>query len=69
MDVEAKPSEQIQDVIDVLLLAQSQARSVNKMMRARRYTFPLEYSYFDDDISHMISKLQLMKRVAERQGW
>ena len=69
MDVEAKLSEQIQDVTDVLLLAQSQARSVKQTMRARRYTFPLEYNCFDDDISHMTSKLQLMKRVAERQGW
>jgi hypothetical protein len=69
MDVEAKLSEQIQDVIDVLLLAQSQAWNVKKTMRDRRYTFPLEYFYFADDIASMISKLQLMKRVAERQGW
>ena len=69
MDVEAKLSEQIQDVIDVLLLAQTHAWSVKKTMRDKRYTFPLEYRYFDDEISIIIPKLQLMKRVAERQGW
>jgi hypothetical protein len=62
-------SKQIQGVIDVLLLAQSQAWNVKKTMRERRITFPLEYSYFDEDISKMISKLGLMKEVAERQGW
>lgn len=69
MDVEAKLSEQIQEVIDVLLLAQTHAWSVKKTLRATRYTFPLEYSYFDDDLSRMISRLQFMKRIAERQGW
>ena len=53
MDVEAKVSEQIQDVIDLLLLAQTHAWSVKKTMRDKRYTFPLEYRYFDDEISIM----------------
>jgi hypothetical protein len=56
-------------VIDVLLLAQSQAWKVKKTMREKRITFPLEYSHFDDDISQTVAKLQLMKKTAERQGW
>jgi hypothetical protein len=59
----------IQDVIDVLLLAQSQAWTVKRTMRESRITFPLEYSYFEDDIAQKVAKLRLMKKVAERQGW
>jgi hypothetical protein len=60
-------ADSVQEVIDVLLLAQSQAWKVKQTMRERRITFPLEYSYFEDDISKMICKLRLMKKVAERQ--
>jgi len=56
-------------VIDVLPLTQAHAWSVKKTMREGRLTFPLEYSHLDDDISHTVANLQIMKRAAERQGW
>jgi hypothetical protein len=62
-------AESIQDVMDVLLLAQSQAWTVKRTMRESRITFRLEYSYFEDDISKIVARLRLMKKVAERQGW
>ena len=49
-------------------LAQSQAWKVKQTMRERRITFPLECSYFEDDMSKIISRLRLMKKAAERQG-
>ena len=40
--MEKTHADHIQDVIDVLLLAQSQAWKVKRTMRERRITFPLE---------------------------
>jgi hypothetical protein len=49
-------------VIDVLLLAQSQAWTLKQTMRESRITFLSEYNYFEDDIAQKIATLLLIKR-------
>jgi hypothetical protein len=59
---------QIQDVIDTLAVAESQAMTVQAMMREQRVFWGLDYEYIQDDIARMADKVRYMKLLAEHLG-
>jgi TorA maturation chaperone TorD len=60
-------AEQIQEVIDSLQLAGSQAAKVKQTMREQHLSFGLEYNQLDDDIAQIMNRLRYLKRLAERR--
>jgi hypothetical protein len=60
-------AEQIQEVIESLQLAASQAAQMKQTMRAKHLSFGLEYNHLDDDIAQIINRLRYLKPLAERR--
>jgi hypothetical protein len=65
--VDKRLSEQAQETLDVLAIAQTKAREVSQAMKKRRVSFGLEYGHIEDDITHIIGKMRYLKQLAERR--
>lgn len=61
-------AEQLQDVIDALLVAQSKAQLATRTMRDRRLYFGLGLNHPDAEIAHLISTMRYTKRLAEQRA-
>jgi len=59
--------EQIHQIIDSLLLAESQSRGMLSTAKEKHLSFGLTYNYIDDDIAQIIGRLRYMELVADRQ--
>lgn len=60
--------DEIQEAIEALQWAASQAAKMRQLMREQHLSFGLEFNHVDDDIAQIVSKLWYMKRLAERRG-
>jgi hypothetical protein len=60
-------AEQLQRVLETLAVAESQAVTVQAMMREQRIFFGLDYDYLDDDIAHLKGKVRYMKLLAQHR--
>lgn len=56
---------QLQDVLETLALAESQAKTAQAMMREQRIFWGLDYEYIEDDIARVASKTRYMKSLAD----
>lgn len=59
-------SDQIQDLIDLVLAAADQAEDMQQALGAELASFGLTLTQFDDDIAHLVTHLLQMKAVAKR---
>jgi hypothetical protein len=57
-------TQQLEQLIASLRLAEGQAKSLLQLTRARRLFFGLAYDYVDEDISHVLGRLHYMRLVA-----
>lgn len=65
MDTSEKDlTEQIQQLMHELRLAEQTARQLLCEARARRRSFGFEYNYLDEDIAHTIGRLRHMQLMA-----
>lgn len=60
--------DEVQEVIEVLHMAASQAAKVKKLIREQHLSFGLDLNHMDDDIAQIFQKVQYMKLLAERRG-
>jgi hypothetical protein len=60
-------ADQIQDVMKTLAMAESQAATVQAMMREQRIFFGLDYDYIEDDIAHLKGKVRYMQFLAQHR--
>ena len=60
-------AEQLQDVVDALLVAQSKAQLATRTMREQRLYLGLGLNHPDDEIARLISSVQYAKRLAEKK--
>jgi hypothetical protein len=65
--VDAKISEQIEAVIDALKVPHMLAKHVTQTMRQQHISFGLLYSFPDDDLAQLISKLEYIKFLAKNR--
>jgi hypothetical protein len=61
-------AEQLQDVIDALLVAQSMAQLATRTMREQRLYLGLGLNHPDDEIARLISSVQYAKLLAEKKA-
>jgi hypothetical protein len=59
--------EQIHEIIESLLLAESQSRGMLSAAKEKHPSFGLTYNYVDEDIAQIIGRLRYMELVANRQ--
>jgi hypothetical protein len=57
--------DQLQDLIDSLQVAKSQAQQVAQTMRKRRLDLGLDHNYPDAEITHLINKARRLRLLAE----
>jgi hypothetical protein len=62
-----KLSEQVQDTLDILTLAQAQAARVIKAMKKQGIDSSLGSTHLEDEMARIISKIQYVKRLAEHK--
>ena len=60
-------TEQIQELIDALQIAASQAAKVKRRLREQRISFGLDLNHVDDDIAHLVARVKHLKHLAERR--
>jgi len=60
-------AEHIQRVLETLALAETQAATVQAMMREQRFFFGLDYDYLEDDIAHLKGKVRYMQLLAQHR--
>jgi hypothetical protein len=60
-------AEQIHQIIDSLLLAESQSNGTLSTAKEKHLSFGLTYNYIDDDIAQIIGRLRYMELVVNRQ--
>jgi hypothetical protein len=60
-------AQHLQRVLETLALAESQAVTVQAMMRERRLFFGLDYDYLEDDIAHLKGKVRYMQLLAQHR--
>jgi hypothetical protein len=65
--VEKTLAEQLQRMLETLVVAESQAATVQAMMRDQRIFFGLDYDYIEDDIAHLKGKVRYMKLLAQHR--
>jgi hypothetical protein len=59
--------EQIHQIIESLLLVESQSRVMLSTAKEKHLSFGLAYNYIDDDIAQIIGRLRYMELVAAHQ--
>ena len=59
--------EQIHEIIESLLLAESQSRGMLSTAKEKHLSFSLTYNYVDEVIAQIIGRLRYMELVANRQ--
>jgi hypothetical protein len=64
--MEKRLSQQIQDMIDLLLAATERAEDVQQTLGAQLTSLGLTFDQFDEDIAQLLSYLWHMKALAER---
>lgn len=60
-------AEQLQRMLETLVVAESQAATVQATMREQRIFFGLDYDYIEDDIAHLKGKVRYMKLLAQHR--
>ena len=60
-------TQHIQRMLDTLAVAESQAATVQAIMREQRIFFGLDYDYIEDDIAHLKGKVRYMKLLAQHR--
>jgi hypothetical protein len=60
-------AEHLQRVLETLALAETQAATVQAMMREQRLFFGLDYDYLEDDIAHLKGKVRYMQLLAQHR--
>ena len=60
-------AEHIQRVLETLALAETQAATVQAMMREQRLFFGLDYDYLEEDIAHLKGKVRYMQLLAQQR--
>jgi len=60
-------AEHIQRVLETLALAETQAATVQAMMREQRLFFGLDYDYLEEDIAHLKGKMRYMQLLAQHR--
>jgi hypothetical protein len=60
-------AEHIQRVLETLALAETQAATVQAMMREQRLFFGLDYDYLEEDIAHLKGKVRYMQLLARHR--
>ena len=60
-------AEHIQRVLETLALAETQAATVQAMMREQRLFFGLDYDYLEEDIAHLKGKVRYMQLLAQHR--
>jgi hypothetical protein len=61
-------AEQMHEIIDALLLVESQSKRMLMTAKEQHLSFGLTYNYVDDDIAQLIGRLRYMLRLAERHA-
>jgi hypothetical protein len=59
-------AERLQRLLEMLAEVESQAATVQAMMREQRLFFGLDYDYIKDDIAHLKGKVRYMQLLAQR---
>ena len=54
-------------MLDTLAVAESQAATVQAIMREQRIFFGLDYDYVEEDIAHLKGKVRYMKLLAQHR--
>jgi hypothetical protein len=65
--VEKTLAQHIQRMLDTLAVAESQAATVQAIMREQRIFFGLDYDYVEEDIAHLKGKVRYMKLLAQHR--
>ncbi len=60
-------AQHIQRMLDTLAVAESQAATVQAIMREQRIFFGLDYDYVEEDIAHLKGKVRYMKLLAQHR--
>ena len=60
-------TQHIQRMLETLAVAESQAATVQAIMREQRIFFGLDYDYIEDDIAHLEGKVRYMQLLAQHR--
>jgi hypothetical protein len=57
----------LQRVLETLAIAESQATTVQSLMREQRIFFGLDYDFLEEDIAHLKGKVRYMQLLAQHR--
>jgi hypothetical protein len=60
-------AEHLQRVLETLAIAESQATTVQSLMREQRIFFGLDYDFLEEDIAHLKGKVRYMQLLAQHR--